>query len=479
MSCKTTKPKSIAQQSGQSIIEVLIALAIGAIFIGAAVAVIVVALRISSQNEFAQKATELNQELSEQVAIVAKDSWHNIDGLSLGSSTQYYLSESSGFFAVNSGKEIVLIDAVSYSRWFSIEEVERDNNNQIVESAGTVDPSTYKITLYTEWTQNTDTAQTSMTRFIVRNGNQVTEQSDWVMGAGEEGPVTDPASSFSSSTNIHYASTGQIIISNFQGVGASSTGNIDPTNKWGWNDVIGWLDMRFYETVIVSSTIIQGYASSSVDEIAFDCATSPSADCSASYSVLNDGNGILSGWAWNENIGWLSFNCSDLAICGVSNYAVTIDPDTGDFSGWAWNDIIGWVSFNCSNTSSCGTVNYKVNTSWGNSVIEGNLISSIIDTEISGGAALNTVMWQGSQPAGTAVRFQISSSNSSSGPWLYIGSDGTNSSYYQPAGPDIQSRLSRNDFNNKRYFRYKVFLDSNASKTQTPTVNSIIVSWSP
>lgn len=469
----------VRKRQGQSLIEVLIALAIGALFISAAVAVIVVALRISGQNEFAQRATNLNLELMDQASIVAKDSWHNLNSLALGPDTQYHLSETGAFLTVNAGKEDLSLDNASYQRWFSLEEVQRDSNYQITESSGTVDPSTLKITTYTSWTISGESAEINMVRYLNRNTSRITEQENWDGGGGHTGPFSDPENRFSTSTNIHYASNEQIIISDFVGSGASSTGNIDLVNRWAWNDIIGWIDMRFYETVTVSSTIIQGYASSSVNEIAFDCASSPSEDCSYPYSVENDGNGTLSGWAWNENIGWISFNCADLDVCVASNYAVTINPDTGDFSGWAWNDIIGWISFNCSNTASCATVQYKVSTSWGNSVTEGQLISSILDTEVFAGAAFNTIMWQGNQPSGTSVKFQIASSNSTSGPWTYLGPDGTSASYYQPAGPDIQAKIIRSEHNNLRYFRYKVFLNSNTAKTHGPTVNSIIIGWSP
>jgi len=54
-----------------------------------------------------------------------------------------------------------------------------------------------------------------------------------------------------------------------------------------------------------------------------------------------------SGYAWSENIGWISFNNT---TGGGSNYGVNIDPDTGDISGYAWSEYIGWVSFNRANT---------------------------------------------------------------------------------------------------------------------------------
>src|SRR3989338_2782024 len=81
-----------------------------------------------------------------------------------------------------------------------------------------------------------------------------------------------------------------------------------------------------------------------------------------------DAQGILSGYAWNDTIGWISLNCDESAhggsnLCSTSNYKVQIDSN-GSFSGYAWNDVAGWISFNCSNNASCDSSNFKVNTSW-------------------------------------------------------------------------------------------------------------------
>lgn len=74
-----------------------------------------------------------------------------------------------------------------------------------------------------------------------------------------------------------------------------------------------------------------------------------------------------SGFAWSENIGWISFNSSDCDTdnntyidtdamvlgCGGDNattptydYGVDIDyPATSNFSGYAWSSNVGWISF--------------------------------------------------------------------------------------------------------------------------------------
>ncbi|HHE76463.1 MAG TPA: hypothetical protein ENL27_00525 [Candidatus Parcubacteria bacterium] len=66
--------------------------------------------------------------------------------------------------------------------------------------------------------------------------------------------------------------------------------------------------------------------------------------------VLNIGSAFASdtnntsGYAWSENIGWISFN-SESDGSSV-DYGVNIDPTTGYLSGYAWSENIGWISFN-------------------------------------------------------------------------------------------------------------------------------------
>lgn len=263
---------------------------------------------------------------------------------------------------------------------------------------------------------------------------------------------------------------------------AHASTNIDIYYRNAWNDNIGWIDFYVTNNVTATSTQLSGYASSSVGYIALDCATSPNGNiCGTSnFYVANDGNGTLSGYAWNDGIGWISFNCSNDNSCATSNYSVTIS--NGTFSGWAWNDIIGWISFNCNNSSignTCGTSDYKLQTSWSAQSASGELTSSVFDTGVSGGADLQSIMWKGSQPTGAAVKFRIASSNSSSGPWSYLGSDGGTTTYYTPTGPDTQVEIRRADHGNKRYFRYVIYLFSNEAQTQSPTVTDIFLTYSP
>jgi len=119
-----------------------------------------------------------------------------------------------------------------------------------------------------------------------------------------------------------------------------------------------------------------------------------------------------------------------------------------------------------------------------------SLISSIIDTGVSGGAGFNSFLWQGSLGTNGSVKLMFAFSNSSSGPWTYYGcttasqtlcldSNNWTTSDSSVASFDLDTSYPfpfSSTFQNKRYFRYKVILSTSGT---TPQVNNIIINWSP
>ena len=61
----------------------------------------------------------------------------------------------------------------------------------------------------------------------------------------------------------------------------------------------------------------------------------------------------MSGYAWSDTVGWVSFNCLDANSCSTVDYGVGADESTGNLSGYAWSPNIGWISFNQSDLSGC------------------------------------------------------------------------------------------------------------------------------
>lgn len=301
---------------------------------------------------------------------------------------------------------------------------------------------------------------------------------------------------------------------------AATNINATSTQHFAWDDLEGWMDFYNTNTVNLNGAQMTGYASSSINEISLDCFTSPSGNiCGTSnYGVCNglaathqvggtcsnsDATGWLSGYAWNDTAGWISFSCRNTdGTCGVPggpNYwGVTVDTISGVFSGYAWSDTAGWISFNCANNSSCGSSNFNVTTSYRATSTTALLDSAVIDTQTVNGTTLNSILWDGAQNAnGTAqttyVDFQIAISNSSTGPWNFIGPSGTSLDYYSAscdagykgginAGGNAPIRtpicIDPTQVKNMRYLKYRIRLRSDNAQTDTPRIDNIILNWS-
>jgi hypothetical protein len=262
--------------------------------------------------------------------------------------------------------------------------------------------------------------------------------------------------------------------------------NISTTTKWAWNDIVGWID--FYANgngLNVKPYRIDrwGLIDDSTDGyIATHCASRPpdaSNDCSENFGITN-ASGTLTGYAWSDDYGWISFEGS-----GTSTYGVTIDG-SGYFHGYAWNDIIGWISFNCLEPDICATSNYRVLSTWpvdpGPATTTIYLESTTIDTESNDGFIINSIYWEGSLPAGSIIGFQLGVATSTDFTGVeFVGPDGTASTIYEATDIDggesivVYSRYHSPFQSGYRYFRYRVYLDKAGS---SPVVSKVVVNWS-
>jgi hypothetical protein len=74
-------------------------------------------------------------------------------------------------------------------------------------------------------------------------------------------------------------------------------------------------------------------------------------------AVSQTSGGNISGYAWSDTIGWVSFNCSDGGptgnnICGTLLYGLNADVN-GTVTGYAWSDNVGWISANAGDLTGC------------------------------------------------------------------------------------------------------------------------------
>lgn len=203
---------------GQSLIEILIAIAIGIIIIGAAAAIIIPALRINNTVNEAKVAANLGKELIENVTAFAGADWHKLEDITATTATSFYfLTTSTLGFQHATGTEQITVGTTTYSRWFLVESVCRSLGLIATSTFGTdcgvftYDPSTKKVTVYFNWPESvTSTISTYLTRFRSRS----LSQTNWSKGSTSSLMITSSTTDyFSTSTNINFSSsTGQIKI---------------------------------------------------------------------------------------------------------------------------------------------------------------------------------------------------------------------------------------------------------------------------
>lgn len=197
--------------SGQSLIEILIGIAIGAILIGGAAATITLTLRSNVQNKNIQTASSLAQAILDKVTVFADADWHNIDGTiaSCGATDiDYYLVPLGSGLECKVGTQSEPVDeeGIIFSTSFSVEPVYREQDTDAISapSAATyLDPSTKKIVAVATWLENGQTADVVVNKYITRSRNLIFKQTDWSGTSGQIGPITVPNNRYTSQNNIN------------------------------------------------------------------------------------------------------------------------------------------------------------------------------------------------------------------------------------------------------------------------------------
>ncbi|TSC82673.1 MAG: Uncharacterized protein G01um101420_196 [Parcubacteria group bacterium Gr01-1014_20] len=298
-------------------------------------------------------------------------------------------------------------------------------------------------------------------------------------------------------------------------VGAVTNIHSTSTDHWGWNDLMGWQDFYSKGNVFVKPLKVVGVVSSTIGDVVLHCESDPVSGCSGpagNWGVLNAG-GQLSGWAWNDVVGWISFCGKPGGVGGcfpsLTTYGVTVsnlitgsDEPPSDFSGWAWNASVGWFNFNCSNlaptepawcdisSSTSYAAGYKVRTDWSATSTYGSLYSAVFDAGSNFPVDYNSVAWVGTKPAGTDVFFQLAVRNDCSGglptcaddTWNFTGPGGSTSTFYLTNVYGFQKGIyyatfGRDFINAGRYFRYRIRLKSDSARTETPSVYKVNIDW--
>ncbi len=344
---------------GQSLVEIIVGLAISAILITAAATAIALTIKESFEIKISQIASSLSQEYMDNIQVMAESDWFSVYDIANG--TPRYLTASGTTYAAISGSTSTVIMDKTFIRFFTVEEnVKRDSCGvgNITESALTScnmeigsgyvanDPSTLKITVTVTADWGNRDRVFSQFQYLTRYRNLVFHQTDWSGGNGQE-----------------------------------------------------------------------------------------------SFATTSEGAIVNNKFASSDNINFSATSGSLFVSAALAS---------------------------------------------------GTLVSSIYEsgqTNRLRGTSLNSIIWQGQADA-QGVRFQIASSDCFNGAsdapaciidvgWDYFGPDGTANTFYNAFSPDDSVQINLAHHNNKRYFRYKIFIQDSDANLSAPRIDDISINFSP
>jgi type II secretory pathway pseudopilin PulG len=186
---------------GQSLVEVLVAVGIGALLTIAAAGLIAPALRTNTQTLTVQTGATFGKELLENAKTWSQGDWHTVQALATSSANVYYFTTSTSPFAVVTGTESLAVGSTTYNRYFYLDDVYRDPATGYVTTTiagNNYDLSTKRVTVV--FGVATSTTSTLVT-YVTRNQNNGFAQTDWSGGVGS-GPVTVVGNQFTTSSNM-------------------------------------------------------------------------------------------------------------------------------------------------------------------------------------------------------------------------------------------------------------------------------------
>lgn len=522
------------------LVEVLIAIGIGGILIAGATLAIISVLRSNYENRAAQSATLMATDQASKVASLAHEDWSAVDTLTHASDSHYFVVPRASSSVMVPGEEGVLFDDITaglMGHW----KLDEATGTVIYDSAGNGNNAFLEVpTPETGSVTRLDTCQVSdCIKFNGGGSLTVTDDTSieseqfstalWLRVTGstsganrvlkKEGSyeiveVEDKQLSLNVTTGdvvvcnlpdalasgvwTHIAlvydgtyvrgySNGVSVVECEQGGATANTANsFIVNNESTWNADMD--DIRLYNRALSANEVKELYENEpytrylSLDHVDRDgcgldaITTEATTTCTSvpAVGVARDPltKKITSTVTWRDgrsvSVGRYIFRYKNKIFKQnrweqVGQITAITEPNGGFASS---SNITAAIS---SLTMTDTISEFPDNGTW--------LTSSPIDTQRTTGAAFHSIMWQGTKPNSTVVKFQIASSDSTS-TLAFVGPDGTATTFYTPSSINQPIQINPLFHNNDRYVQFKIFLEHDGAGI-APTVNAVILGWSP
>lgn len=195
--------------SGQSLIELLIALAFGVMLMLTAFGLLQFLIRLSAYDPVLQTGAYLAREVASGVTAATEGSWSSVGTAAAG--TQYHIATSSAGFVVASGAATSSVNGITYASYFTVEPVFRDTTDAIVAAGApgaTEDPGTKKVASTVSWSYQGRAYSETVEKYVARTASETLAQTDW--SGGPTAPGDPVASVFGVPVDFYIAATGTL-----------------------------------------------------------------------------------------------------------------------------------------------------------------------------------------------------------------------------------------------------------------------------
>ena len=182
----------------QILIEVVIGILILGVIFGGALALVSTSLKSQKASTKRDLANSLLQETHEVLRILALKNWFDL--YDKKDSGVYHLEKSGGQWTIQPGEGTVNVDGASFTRYFEIKDVKSG-----------FDPLKIEVHVYVKWGRTTITSEEVISRYQT----ETWAQDDWSGGSVGDQVIswTQTTSTFATSSEIHFASSGLIMLS--------------------------------------------------------------------------------------------------------------------------------------------------------------------------------------------------------------------------------------------------------------------------
>ncbi len=188
-------------RQGQSLIELLVALAFGTLVLLTSFGMLQFLIKLGATDPIMQAGSFIARQTAQSVAAAAAGSWNAVGQAATG--TPYHIATSSAGFSIAPGAVTTTVNGIAYGTSVTVDEVQRDGTtDEIVESGGVSDPGTKKITATVSWTYQGKPYSETVARYVTRTGSESLMQTEW---SGGETSSSDPVVSATGTATQFYA----------------------------------------------------------------------------------------------------------------------------------------------------------------------------------------------------------------------------------------------------------------------------------